>query len=90
MSKIQYSSGRALSPVKGGYVCETIQSMPKIISTSGKNNITAIKKYFCSEYLVVLIANQTGMNYDVLVSGDYKLPLEPMAYYKFRRGYDSN
>jgi len=84
VSKVQYSSGRALSPVKGGYASvKPSQSMPKIISTSGKNNITAIKKYFCSEYLVKLIANQTGMNYDVLVSGDYKLLLEPMAYYKF-------
>lgn len=84
VSKVQYRDGKALSPIKGGYTCvKPTLSMPKIISTSGKNNIVAIKKYFCSEYLVKLIANQTGMNYDILVSGEYKLLIEPMAYYKF-------
>ncbi|MHB8061455.1 MAG: hypothetical protein ACYDG2_02295 [Ruminiclostridium sp.] len=84
VSKIQYSSGRSLSPVKGGFRCvKPSQSMPKIISINGKNNIEAIKKYFCSEYLIKLIANQTGMNYDILIGGDYKLLLEPIAFYKF-------
>jgi hypothetical protein len=84
VSKIQYNNGKPLSPVKGGYTCvKPSQSVPKIISTNGKNNIDAIKKYFCSEYLIKLIANQTGMNYDILISGDYKFLLEPIAYYKF-------
>ena len=84
VSKIQYNNGKSLSPVKGGYTCvKPSQSVPKIISTNGINNIDAIKKYFCSEYLIKLIANQTGMNYDNLISGDYKLLLEPIAYYKF-------
>ena len=49
VSKIQYNNGRALSPVKGGYACvKPSQSMPKIISTNGSNNIDEIKKYFCS------------------------------------------
>lgn len=84
VSKIQYNNGRALSPVKGGYACvKPSQSMPKIISTNGSNNIDEIKKYFCSEYLIKLVSNQTGMSYDLLINGDYKLLLEPMAYYKF-------
>lgn len=84
VSKIQYNNGRALSPVKGGYTCiKPSQSIPKIISTNGSNNIDEIKKYFCSEYLIKLVANQTGMNYDLLINGDYKLLLEPIAYYKF-------
>ncbi|BCJ96359.1 hypothetical protein acsn021_39280 [Anaerocolumna cellulosilytica] len=84
VSKIQYSTGRALTPVKGGYTSvKPSKSIPKIISVSGESNITAIKKYFCSEYLVKLIAKQTGMNYDVLINGEYKLLLEPIAYYKF-------
>lgn len=84
VSKIQYGSGTALSPIQGGYVCvKPSISLPKIISTNGTNNIEAIKKYFCSEYLIELIANQTGMNYDILINGDYKLLLEPIAYYKF-------
>lgn len=84
VSKIQYNSGRALSPVQGGYACvKPSIAMPLIISTTGNNNIDEIKRYFCSEYLVQLIANQTGMNYDILINGDYKLLLEPIAYYKF-------
>lgn len=84
VSKIQYNNGSVLSPVKGGYTCvKPSKSVPKIISTNGKSNIETIKKYFCSEYLIKLIAKQTGMNYDVLIGGDYKLLLEPMAYYKF-------
>jgi hypothetical protein len=51
--------------------------MPKIISTNGSNNIEAIKHYFCSEYVVKHIAEITGMNYDVLIGGEYKILLEP-------------
>jgi hypothetical protein len=85
VSKLQYSGGRSLSPVKGGYTCiDPPQSLPRIISTDGGNNIEAIKRYFCSEYLVKLIANHTGMSYDVLINGEYKLLIEPIAYYKFQ------
>nr|WP_294485205.1 hypothetical protein [uncultured Anaerosporobacter sp.] len=84
VSKIQYNSGISLSAVKGGYTCvKPRKSIPKIITTNGKSNITAIKKYFCSEYLIKLIAKQTGMDYDILINGEYKLLLEPLAYYKF-------
>ena len=34
VSKLSYNSGRALSPVVGGYVCvRPAQSLPRIIST---------------------------------------------------------
>ena len=57
--------------------------MPRIISTgSTKASIEAIKKYFCSEYAVELVAQQTGINYDELIGGEYKLLLEPIAYFK--------
>ena len=48
VSKIQYTSGRALSPVQGAYYyTNPSQALPKIISTSGGNgNIAAIKSYF--------------------------------------------
>ncbi len=84
VSKLQYNSGRKLQAVQGGYTTiKPPQAIPKVISTDGGNNIVALKKYFCSEFLVQLIANHTGMNYDVLISGDYKLLLEPFAFYKF-------
>lgn len=83
-SKMQYSTGKSLSPVQGGYEFKKPgQMMPRIISTSGNTNIVAIKQYFCSEYIVKRVAEITGMNYDVLINGDYKLLLEPIAYYKF-------
>ena len=84
VSKLQYSSGVSLSPVQGNYTYKNPgQTMPRIISTNGSNNIAAIKKYFCSEYVVKRIAEITGMSYDVLIGGDYKLLIEPIAYYKF-------
>lgn len=84
VSKLQYNSGRKLQAVQGGYATiKPPQAIPKVISTNGGNNIAALKQYFCSEFLVQLIANHTGMDYDVLISGDYKLLLEPIAFYKF-------
>ena len=84
VSKIQYNNGTGISPVQGGYACVVPpQSIPRVISTNGTNNIEALKKYFCSEFLVQLIANHTGMDYDTLIGGEYKLLLEPIAYYKF-------
>lgn len=84
VSKLSYNSGRNLSPQQGTYqYVNPPQAMPRIVSTNGSNNIEAIKKYFCSEYTVKMIANHTGMNYDVLIGGDYKLLLEPFAFYKF-------
>ena len=85
VSKIQYNNGTGLSPIQGGYSYKNpVQPMPRIISTNGRNNIEAIKKYFCSEYVVKFIAEETGMDYDTLISGEYKILLEPIAYYKFQ------
>jgi hypothetical protein len=84
VSKLQYSTGSVLTPTTSKYqYINPPQSIPRIISTSGTNNIEAIKRYFCSEYIVQMIANHTGMNYDVLIGGGYKILLEPIAYYKF-------
>ena len=79
VSKIQYNGGTALLPVQGGYACIVPpQTIPRVISTNGRNNIEAIKKYFCSEFLVQLVANHTGMDYDTLIGGEYKILLEPI------------
>jgi hypothetical protein len=70
--------------LKGGYSCDKpVESLPKIISTNGTNNIAAIKSYFTDEQVIRSIANLTGMDFDVLTDGDYRLLLEPIAYYKF-------
>jgi hypothetical protein len=62
-----------------------VQPMPRIISTgSGQASIDEIKRYFCSEYTLMRIADVTGMNYNVLINGEYKLLLEPIAYMTFQ------
>lgn len=84
VSKIQYNNGTGLSPVQGGYTYKTpSQAIPRIISTNGKNNIEEIKSYFTDEQVIRVIAEQAGMDYDTLIGGEYKILLEPIAYYKF-------
>lgn len=85
VSKMQYTNGRTLSPVQGAYYyTNPTQALPKIISTSGGNgNIAAIKSYFTDEQVIRSIANLTGMNFNVLTNGQYKLLLEPIAYMTF-------
>ncbi|MGD9567821.1 MAG: hypothetical protein AB7V48_05790 [Sedimentibacter sp.] len=85
VSKLSYKGGRAISPSGQSYTfVNPAQEMPRIVSTNGSSNIEAIKKYFCSEYIIKRVAEITGMNYDILIGGDYKLLLEPMAYYTFQ------
>lgn len=85
ISKIQYNNGSRLSPVQGGYSCvKPAQAMPRIISTNGSNNIAAIKSYFTDEQVIRSIAGRSGMDFDILINGNYKLLIEPIAYYKFQ------
>lgn len=85
VSKLSYTSGRALSPVTTTYIVEKPDiAMPLIISSGGgQASIDEIKRYFCSEYMIMTIANITGFNYDVLINGSYKILLEPIAYMTF-------
>lgn len=85
ISKMSYSSGNSLSPKINNYdYANPSQPLPKIISTSGGNgNIAAIKSYFTDEQVIRSIASLTGMNFDVLINGQYRLFLEPIAYMTF-------
>lgn len=84
VSKIQYANGASISPTTGNYDYYTPATpMPRIVSSGSQNaSIEAIKKYFCSEYAVKLVAQQTGIAYEELIGGQYKLFLEPIAYFK--------
>lgn len=84
VSKIQYANGASISPTTGNYDYYTPATpMPRIISSGSQSaSIEAIKKYFCSEYAVKLVAQQTGIAYEELIGGQYKLFLEPIAYFK--------
>ncbi len=85
VSKISYNSGRSLSPSNSNYsFINPSQSIPRIVSTDGRNNIEAIKSYFTDEQVIRSIASNVGMNFDTLINGEYKLLLEPIAYYTFQ------
>lgn len=84
--KISYTNGRALSPSMQTYTyVNPVQPIPKIINSgNGNASIEVIKRYFCSEYTLMRIAELTGFNYDTLINGDYKILLEPIAYMTFQ------
>ncbi len=85
VSKISYRSGSGLTPHTDKYDCfKPANTMPRIISSgSGNANIEAIRSYFCREGTMRDIAAATGFNYDDLISGSYKILLEPIAYFKY-------
>lgn len=85
VSKVSYVGGAGLSPSGGLYsYVNPAQPLPKIVSSSGSNNIERIKSYFTDEQVIRSIAGLTGMDFDTLVGGDYKLLVEPVAYYLFQ------
>lgn len=85
VSKVAYTNGHQLTPSAQHYTYyNPAQPLPKIISSDqGQSSIEEIKQYFCSEYMVKLIAQLTGFNYSILTNGDYKILLEPIAYFTF-------
>jgi hypothetical protein len=85
VSKLSYTGGRSLAPVVGGYTCiRPTQSLPRIISTgSNRASIEAIRRYFTDEQVIRSIAGYVGMSFDKLISGDYKLVVEPIAYFQY-------
>jgi len=87
-SKIHYRNGTVLVlNLKDKYAyTKPSKALPKIISSGGNTNITAIKSYFCSEETIKKIASIIGTTYDTLVNGNYKLLIEPVAYFTFN-GY---
>ncbi len=88
--KISYLGGRGIAPDTGVYqYVNPGQSLPRIISSKslGSASIEAIKSYFTDEQVVRSIAGLTGMDFDTLIGGRYKLFLEPVMYVKFQGVY---
>ena len=87
VSKLSYNKGTALSASGEAYTfVNPGQSLPRIISSQslGAASIEAIKSYFTDEQVIGSIANLTGMDFEVLTNGKYKLLLEPIAYVVFQ------
>ena len=89
VSKLQYQNGASLQLQAGGsYHCiQPASPMPTIVSSTGRNSIEAIKRYFCSEYACMMVAEAAGMDYDTMISGRYKLMVEPIAYFTHNGQY---
>lgn len=87
-NKLTYkNNGGTLDPMPGAnyrnYVPPADIPLPTIIPDSARNNIEAIRNYFTDERVVHFVADKAGMAYDELINGDYKLLLEPIAYFKY-------
>lgn len=83
VNKIAYKS-KGLTPHNGKYYSvKPTSAMPTIISDNGSNNIAAIRSYFCRTGTIRDIAEATGFDYNTLISGKYKILVEPIAYFKY-------
>lgn len=83
-SKIQYKNGASLSLSQNKYIFNIpTNSIPPIISPSGASNIAKVKEYFSKKPVLIEIAKNVGIEYETFISGDYKLLLEPIAYFKY-------
>ena len=82
VSKIDYRNGASLTPHAGTYhYYNPANPIPQIISGSSKKaDITTIRNYFCSEAVAMLVADQTGVSFQGIEEGKYKLIIEPVIY----------
>ena len=85
VSKLSYNTGRGLSPMTGGYSYrKPAQSLPRIISSGDyPASIAAIRSYFTDEQVIRSIAGYVGMGFDMLINGDYRIVVEPIAYFVY-------
>lgn len=72
----------------GETVAFQVEEMPIIVSSSkGNSDIEEIKRYFNNEDRLRKVASRVGMSYDELISGRYKLIIEPVIYLTFNSMY---
>lgn len=85
-SKLSYLSGASRAPSTSSYSSTVLSSnkLPTIVGGAGGNSIAAIRLYFTDEVVIRKIALQSGIPYDDLIGGEYKLLLEPIAYFTFQ------
>lgn len=81
VSKAEYVGGTGLSATTSAYTfINPTEPLPTIISDGSGANIEAIRSYFTDEQVVRRIAEHTGIEFDDLTNGDYKLMVEPIMY----------
>lgn len=85
--KISYNNGTALAVSTDPYeYVNPAQALPRIISSQslGQANIEEIKSYFTDEQVIRSIAGLTGMDFDMLINGEYRLLIEPISFLTFQ------
>ncbi len=85
-NKMDYLHAASLNVVVGTQYTSTVVplKMPTIVGGAGGNNIEAIKRYFTDKNVINSISGGIGVPYDDLTGGEYKLLLEPIAYFTFK------
>lgn len=88
-SKLDYRNGASLSPQAGGYECKKPEAaIPQIISgNNSKASIPAIRRYFCSEAAATMVAGDTGVPFEDIEGGKYKIAIEPVIYLVYEGKY---
>lgn len=85
-----YTVGRTLTQSNETYLTNSYRTndMPTIVSNSTHtSDIEKIKSYFDDESRLKKIATRTGITYSELISGKYKVMIEPMIYLTFQGKY---
>lgn len=88
-SKLHYKNGYKLKLYHVNDVKYRVtgfaKKIPVIITSKqlGASDIKKIKAFFCSEPVIREISSRSGINYETLINGDYKLLMEPIAYVTF-------
>ncbi|WP_330618026.1 hypothetical protein [[Clostridium] symbiosum] len=83
VSKYSYTKGAGIGISGSSYkFIRPSQRLPKIISSQslGPASIEEIKAYFTDEQVVRGIAGYVGIDFNVLISGEYRIMIEPIAY----------
>ena len=87
VSKMTYTGGRGINSAieRYGYTNPS-QALPRIISTKslGQANIEDIKSYFTDRQVIRSIASMTGMDFETLINGEYRLLIEPVIFVTFQ------
>lgn len=86
VSKLKYKNGQSIIPIKGNYErYKFSEDMPTIITSNGTTNLNTIKRFFCNEGAAKEIANLANIDYRHLVNDDFKLLIEPIAYFTYNK-----
>ena len=83
VSKMSYTSGHGIGISGSRYqYIRPAQRLPIIISSQslGPSSIAEIKRYFTDEQTIRGIAGYMGIDFDILISGEYRIMIEPIAY----------